>query len=387
MMEKIKIAYLDWSYIFAGAERVLYTIIDNLDRCQFEPYLIFPFPRDYQKEYEKLDCHKVFLASKLTWWHGSDYWHHPLRGTDMLKRMLFGLKLARYLPKNGIKILHVNLLRPDCYWWLKPSHDAGIKIIGHFRSQAEEWIPGKKVQECCSLVLCVSKYSQSRFTSKGKFVESRALYDSIDIHSLFTPLTKDKAKEKLGFDSQVKLMASVGQLSPHKGHDHAIKAFAKISSKYPSLRLLIAGGGKENDLYNLKQLAKSEGVSDKVVFTGKQISNIQEVYRAADLILSLTKVGEAFGLVPFEACYMGTPFIAPCFGAVTEFVRNKDNGLLVDTNNILQIAEAIDWVFSHEEETSLMVGKLQNVIETRITPSVMISNLEKVYLEMNKSGL
>lgn len=151
--------------------------------------------------------------------------------------------------------------------------------------------------------------------------------------------------------------------------------------------MLIAGGGKENDLYNLKQLAKSEGVSDKVVFTGKQISNIQEVYRAADLILSLTKVGEAFGLVPFEACYMGTPFIAPCFGAVTEFVRNKDNGLLVDTNNILQIAEAIDWVFSHEEETSLMVGKLQNVIETRITPSVMISNLEKVYLEMNKSGL
>lgn len=61
VMEKIKIAYLDWSYIFAGAERVLYTIIDNLDRCQFEPYLIFPFPRDYQKNMRNLIVIKFFL--------------------------------------------------------------------------------------------------------------------------------------------------------------------------------------------------------------------------------------------------------------------------------------------------------------------------------------
>ena len=385
-MERIKVAYLDWSFIFAGAERVLYTIIDNLDREKFDPYLVFPYPREYQKQYDKLNCCKHYLSSNLTWWHGSDYWSHPLRGTDMLKRVVFGHRLARYLKKNAINILHVNLLRPDCYYWLKPSHDAGIKIIGHFRSQALEWIPGKKVQRCCSLVLCVSKYSQSRFVSKGKFVESRPLYDSIDINTLISPPTKAEAKARLGFSSDTQLMASVGQLSSHKGHDNAIKAFSKIAAQYPKMRLFIVGGGRDVDLENLKNLTKIYGISGKVIFTCKQVSNIPEVYPAADLVLSLTKVGEAFGLVPFEASYIGTPFIAPCFGAVTEFVINKESGLLVDTNNVDQIAKTMDWVFSHYQEAMNMVCKTQAVIQARIIPSVMTNNLEKIYLELHNNS-
>ncbi len=379
-MERIKIAYLDWSYIFAGAERVLYTILDNIDKSRFEPYLVFPFPREYQSQYDSLDCHKVYLSPKATWWHGSDYWRHPLRGTDMLKRMVFGHRLLRFLKRNGITILHVNLLRPDCYWWLKACHDAGIKVIGHFRSEETDWIPGRRVQECCTLILCVSKFNRSRLLTKGKFVESRTLYDSVDTRSFVSGLTREQAKRKLGFPTDVRLMASVGQLSPHKGHDTAIRALAWLAGKYPDLQLLVAGGG--GDLQRYKSLARETGVADRVVFTEKQVSNVWEVYRAADLTLSLTKEGEAFGLVPFESCYMGTPFIAPCFGAVTEFVENGETGMLVDTNCLDQVVETIDWALSHEAETREMVRRLREVIREKITPEVMIRNLEEVYVEL-----
>lgn len=381
-MAKIKVAYLDYSHIFAGAERVLYTIIENIDTERFEPYLIFPFPRDYHECYKKLECTKHYLSANLTWWHGSEYWKHPLRGTDLLKRMIFGYRLASYLKKEGIQILHVNLLRPDCYWWLKPSKNAGIRIIGHFRSQAIEWIPAPKVQRCCKLILCVSNYSRSRFITKGEYVESRPLYDSIDVNTLKSTLSKAEAKRKIGFDESCQLVSTVGQLSPHKGHDNAIKAFAKIADAYPMMKLLVAGGGLEKDLNNLKTIARELGVTDKVVFTEKQVSNIHEVYRASDLVLSLTKVGEAFGLVPFEASYLGTPFIAPCFGAVTEFVESGKNGLLVDTNNVDEIASAISWVFTHYDQAMEMNEAIKQLINERITPMVMSNKLQKVYEEV-----
>lgn len=381
-MEKIKVAYLDYSFVFAGAERVLYTIIDNLDKEKYDPYLIFPFPREYQDQYKSLNCKTHYLSGKLTWWHGSEYWKNPVRGTDLIKRMIFGYRLAKYLRKEGIKLLHVNLLRPDCYWWLNPCKDAGIKIIGHFRSQALEWIPSAKVQQCCRLVLCVSNYSRSRFVTKGEFVESRPLYDSIDINTFRCSITKSQAKAKLGFKDDCLLMSSVGQLSPHKGHDNAIKAFGKVSNKYPNAKLLIAGGGRQNDLDNLKNLAIEYGVAERVVFTEKQVSNIHEVYRASDLVLSLTKVGEAFGLVPFESSILGTPFIAPKFGAVTEFIKDMENGRLVDTNNVDEIASAIDWTFTHYDEAMAMNKKVIELINKKLTPSVMTANLQKVYEEI-----
>lgn len=380
MSKKIKIAYLDYSPVFAGAERVLYTIINNLDRSKYEPYMVFPFPREFHRRYETLDCEKHYLSPKLTWWHGSEYWKHPLRGTDMLKRFIFGRRLAKYLNDNGISILHVNLLRPDCYFWIKPCHDAGIKVIGHYRSQDYEWVSGPKVQRCCDLILCVSKFSRSHFISKGIFTESRVLYDSIDTGTLQCSLSKQEAKHKLGFPIDCILLSSVGQLSRHKGHDNAIRAFAKIMERYPNALLYIAGGG---DSQYLKDIAQELNVSNKVILSERQVSNIQEVYRASDIILSLTKVGEGFGLVPFESSYIGTPFVAPEFGAITEFVDGDGKNLLVDTNDVNKIVERIEWILTHHTEAESIVAQIQQLIKERIVPSVMVNNLSKVYDELS----
>ena len=235
----INVAYLDYSHVFAGAEQVLYTIISNLDRSRFTPILIFPYSQNHHYRYGDLDCKKIYLNGGLKWWMGSDRWKHPLRGTDFLARTIWGFQLASVLKKKKVDILHVNLLRPDCLMWLLPVKKAGIKIVGHFRSQALEWIPSAKVQKCCDLVLCVSKYSRSRFLTKGDFVESKALYDSIDINKFCCELSKEEAKKKLGFSENVFLISSVGQLSRHKGHDNAILAFSKISCRTKNVDVLV----------------------------------------------------------------------------------------------------------------------------------------------------
>lgn len=375
-----RVAFLDYSHIFAGAERMLYNMIANLDRSKYEPILVFPYRMEHQIGYNGLDCEQEFLASSLAWWMGSDRWEHPLRGTDFLKRTILGYRLARLINKRDIDILDINLMRGDVMMWVwatrKLSH---AKIIGHYRSQEQGFVPGASAQKLFDVIACVSKFSQQQFQQKGIFTKSQVLYDSVDIDLMVSDVTKDEAKVKLGFNKDIILLSSIGQLSERKGHDNAIRAFAKISDKYPAARLLIAGGGSQFDLDTYKQIAKNENVADKVIIPGKQLPNIQDVYRATDLTLTLTKDGEGFGLVPYESAIIGTPFIGTNIGAINEFVTDMDNGLLVDPKNIEAIANKIDYALSHPFETQIMTERLQVTITDMLKPSVLAVNLDKLY--------
>lgn len=382
MKTKIKIAYLDYSHIFAGAERVLHTIIENIDREEFKPILVFPYPMSHHENYKDLNCKKIYLSDSIKWWMGSDRWKHPLRGTDFINRTILGCKLASFLKKEKVDILHVNLLRPDSLMWILPSRLLGIKVIGHFRSQSQDWIAPRLTQKCCNLILCVSHYSKQRMLLKGEHTKVHVLYDSIDVDRFKTSLSKVEAKRILGFPTDCFLISSVGQLSRHKGHDNAIKAFSKICRSYSNVILFIAGGGCQNDLDYLKNIVKDLNIEERVKFSEKQLTNIKDVYRASDLILSLTKVGEAFGLVPYEATLMGTPFIAPDKGAVKEFIKNKENGILVETNNVNEISNAIKFSIDNPIIMKNMSLKAYQVVMENLTPKMMIRNLEKEYKEL-----
>ncbi len=378
-----RVAFLDYSPVFAGAERVLYNVIAHIDRSKYEPVLIFPYPMEHQKRYDDLDCDKIYLADGLKWWMGSDRWKHPLRGTDFLKRSIFGRRIAKIIKEKSIDILDVNLMRFDVKMWVwATSKFTDTKIVGHYRSQDQGWVAPADAQKLFDVIACVSGFSKMRFQLKGKFVRAEVLYDSVDVDVMKSDLSKKEAKEKLGYDDDTILLTSVGQLSKHKGHDNAIRAFAAITNDFPNARLLIAGGGSKDLVDYYCNIADELGVSDIVSVPGKQLGNIQDVYRATDLTLSLTKVGEGFGLVPYESALIGTPFIAPNFGAVLEFVTDGDTGLLVDTNEIDAIEHKIRYALVHPSETSEMVQKLQTVIHGKLTPQVLAENLDTLYTQL-----
>ena len=383
----VKIAYLDFSPVFAGAERVLFNAISNLDRSKYEPILVFPYPRPHQERYKSLDCGKIWLNRSRRWWMGGDYWEKPLKGSDFLKRAIFGLQLARFIRKNNIQVLDVNLMRNDIKMWVWGTRKfTDAKIIGHYRSQSLEWIAPADGQRLFDLIVCVSEFSRSRFLTPGEFCKTGVLYDAVNIDEMQSSLSKEEAKKALGIDPSWKIISSVGQLSIHKGHDTAIRALARLKDRYPDYRLLIAGGGRDSLVKYYQDIIKEERLEDRVIFPGKQLGDIQTVYRASDLTLSLTKVGEGFGLVPYESTLLGTPFIAPSFGAVMEFVKDGENGMLVDTNNLDDVIDKIDWALSHTSETREMVRRLQQVIYDKLTPRCLADNLDVIYSEMLKTN-
>lgn len=117
--------------------------------------------------------------------------------------------------------------------------------------------------------------------------------------------------------------------------DDVVRVFARISQKVPA-RLLLVGDGP--DRLKVHELAEAEGVSDRVLFLGKQ-NSVAELLSCTDLFL-LPSETEAFGLVALEAMACGVPVIATCTGGVPEVVDDGESGYLRPVGDVEGMAEA-----------------------------------------------
>lgn len=379
-VKKRRIAYLDYSQVYGGAESVLNSILHHLDRRRYKPLVIFPFPQNHHSRYTFNNEEKIYLSDRVQWWMGRDRWSYPPRGSDAMARIIFGILLALMLRKHSVKILHVNLLRRDCMLWLLPVQAMGIRIIGHWRSASADWLPPRRVIRLCDRVVCVSDFNSGMLNDICETEKSLRIYDCVE--QPHPPKATDVQLDYLlsGMPSGIRLIVSVGQLTPYKGHDLAIEAFARIALKYTNTVLLIAGGGSERERLRLEGILRKNSLGpDRALLPAVHFSDMARLYRRAEIVLSLSHGGEAFGLVPYEAALSGRPFIGLDCGAVREFVQDGINGYLARDSDVEDIAERMEYLLDNPDYGRQLANVLANDVRERLNPEVMTRQLEKLY--------
>jgi len=85
---------------------------------------------------------------------------------------------------------------------------------------------------------------------------------------------------------------------------------------------------------------------DNVYFTGSR-NDVEDIIPSCD-ILVLPSLSESFGLVLIEALACGKPVIGSNVGGIKEIIT-EDVGLLINPNDIKDLANAIDKLFSDNE--------------------------------------
>jgi glycosyltransferase involved in cell wall biosynthesis len=122
-------------------------------------------------------------------------------------------------------------------------------------------------------------------------------------------------------------LMSVGRVSPVKGFDNVIRDFAENAArKRADSRLVIVGGADarhQNHLAELKALAESLGVADRVVFAGAQSKMPECISIADEIVCGNTKKPESFGLSVCEALAMNKPVrLLREFGGAAEIISS-----------------------------------------------------------------
>ncbi len=97
-----------------------------------------------------------------------------------------------------------------------------------------------------------------------------------------------------------------GRVHPKKGCDLLLQAFARLAPQYPDWMLVIAGPDAENTRPTLEQMARSLGITEKVLWTGLLSGDKKwGALRATDAFV-LPSHSENFGVAVVEALACGT---------------------------------------------------------------------------------
>lgn len=133
---------------------------------------------------------------------------------------------------------------------------------------------------------------------------------------------------------------SVGRLSPYKGTDLVLMAFAELRRKGYAGSLVLCGAGFHHR--HFAALARKLGLGGSVRFTGLQTP--AEVARLMEGCLFLVAAPrfETFGMAVLEAMALGKAVVATRTGGIPEYLRHEIEGLLVAPKSVAQLAGAME---------------------------------------------
>jgi GalNAc-alpha-(1->4)-GalNAc-alpha-(1->3)-diNAcBac-PP-undecaprenol alpha-1,4-N-acetyl-D-galactosaminyltransferase len=141
--------------------------------------------------------------------------------------------------------------------------------------------------------------------------------------------------EKIDFLKKRNII-SVGRLSPEKGHNILIQAFAGLKTKEWELHL-IGDGIMRN---NLELLASKLGVEDIVFFHGFK-KDFNNLLLEAEIFV-LPSLSEGFPNALLEAMSLSLACVSTnCIAGPSEIISHGVNGLLVKPGDVLELKNAL----------------------------------------------
>jgi len=165
----------------------------------------------------------------------------------------------------------------------------------------------------------------------------------------------------------------VGRLAPEKGIPTLLEACAKLK-KVP---VKIRGDGPLSA--RVREIAESHGGMFEMLprMSAEQLSNV--IKRARFLIWPSEGYYETFGLVAVEAFACGVPVIASRIGVAREMVEDRQTGLSFEPGVPRDLAEKVEWAWTHPKEMAAMGRNARSVYEAKYTAERNYDALRQIY--------
>nr|WP_263313447.1 glycosyltransferase [Mammaliicoccus sp. Marseille-Q6498] len=167
--------------------------------------------------------------------------------------------------------------------------------------------------------------------------------EQIEVIPHFVKSLNEHANEQ---EDKLDQFCYIGRISKEKQIDHLIKAFNIYLQKGFKTQLVIYGQDVDGEMDKLLRLVNDLDLKDSVIFKG-YTNNPKEVFSKSKASL-LTSEFEGFALTIMESINNGCPTISYNIKyGPSELIDNYKNGILVDKNNIEELANAMEYISSH----------------------------------------
>lgn len=254
----------------------------------------------------------------------------------------------------------------------------GKKLIVHLHSCD----PNTSIQGCYKSV-----YNYT-FSHADKIILLSELWRDIAIDSF--PFSSDKLAvvynpcpvvEPSLLTEREPYILFAGSIIHRKGYDDLIKAFALISTKFPSWRIKLAGNG---EIELGKRLAHELGISDKVDFLGWINGKEKDtVFRKAS-IYCLPSYSEGFPMGVLDAWAYHLPVVTTPVGGLPDVAKDSENMLLFAPGDTVSLSKKLAVLISDKSIYNKLCKASEQFAVERFNIKYITEQLSGIYSDVLK---
>lgn len=374
-----RVVFLIDSLGMGGAERVLLTTLEHLDRDRFEPRLCVLQERDGNP--------LTINVREL----GIDVDAVPV---GRLRDPRAVPRLVSYLRSTRAELLHTQLEFSNTLGGAA-ARIVGIPCVSTLHT-FDDPRPGTRdswrtrlmwgsMRHLHTKVVAVSEAVRAHHIERGSLPSDKVvtIYNGVDVAALerTDPALRDSMRSSLGIDPDAATIVCVAVLREEKGIQHLIDAIPRIADS--GTRLVIVGDGDHGDALH-RQVARL-GIADEVLFTGMR-EDVAELLAMSDLFV-LPTLGDVLPTVVAEAMAVGLPIVASNVGGLPEMVDDGTTGLLVAPGDPAALAAACSDLLANPSRAAAMGRAGRLLVRERFDIGVQSQQLADLYAALLADGV
>lgn len=382
--KKIKILFRHRSMEMGGVEKVMLSLMNNLDREKFEMTVCLnlnqgelrdEFPSHVRKVYltdGKEDFSKNKIIQKIQLFQRRQKLEKLRKNPEIVDR--------EYLKE--IYDIEIGMTYNDFEPVLNSSNK-NSKKVGWFHSEIQvpklQPLVPKILEHFPQLHYMIYCSEKIKNLMHEHYPNLNYPKESVIINAI--PIEEIKQKANADFllpNAESKIFVSVGRLHTRKGYHKLMDAHKKLLNEGFQHTVIIIGDGEE--LPNLLEQQKNLGVEKSFVFAGNQM-NPYPFIKNADFFI-MPSESEAWPLVIAEALILQKPIIATKVGDVESMIEDRKTGYLIDYDTH-EIYVAMKEFLTNEKLVSDLRENL-TAIEKQFDNKKIFDEVEEIFVNLLK---
>ncbi|RJQ18407.1 MAG: glycosyltransferase [Nitrospiraceae bacterium] len=337
-----------------GAERCISVLLNNFSRSKITAELVTVY--DNEMCYAIPDDVKIHILEKQpgpVTAPSSDFSlppHLKAFANDFVWLKTVAVKLSGVIQKRRPSVVLAQDFFASVILLLAQKHvPPSTKLIVSARCMLSMFLPTKKEGELYAFLVQALFNNADHVIANGSGVAEdlkmtfgvkndkvSVIYNSVNPVQL--RYLSDETVDHGWFHEDIPVLLYTGWLTTYKGVDHLLKALSLVKDSI-RVRCVLIGEGEEKE--KLRQLAGELGLTENVLFLGRQMNPFKFMRRSTIFVLPSLTEGSPNVLLEAFAC--GCPVIATDTpgGASAEILKNGKYGLLVPPGDPKALSEAI----------------------------------------------
>ena len=325
MENKKKVLFFMWSFsLGGGAEKILSTIVSNLDlsRYQIDILEMEHFDKGYEsvpegvrilKPYKKKSYGRVIDAIL---WRFRIYF--PTLVRNWLVRDEYDIEVSFTIMNPAFPFSKRKEVKKIA--WIHGSIEAFLKEEqAHYRNNHFEQL------NHADKIVAISKKTRESIEIVYPMFQNKiqTIYNGYDFTSLLA-----KSEEISLVVLEENSICVIGRLEALKGTDRVLEVFNELQNEVNDVHLYYIGSGEQDKF--LKEEVERLQLQNKVHFLGYQ-KNPYSILKQSKVLLSLSKQ-EGFSGAVVEAVTLGVPFVSTNVGGALELSNDGQFGEVIDSD-------------------------------------------------------